>query len=125
MNCKDCPKGRTERVLGNGITEPPYLLLIRCPYENEYYKYPDDECNHIEQLEEKEVNMTEKKANCSLKSAAGYCSICATPCSSVKDEICDAIQRGYNYGFTEGMIKGYRKSIPNEVYDFGYVRNVC
>lgn len=36
-------------VVGNGITEPPYLQLIRCPFEAEYYKYPDDECCHQEE----------------------------------------------------------------------------
>lgn len=30
MLCSECLKGKKERVLGNGITEPPYLLLIRC-----------------------------------------------------------------------------------------------
>lgn len=47
--CSDCPHGKPEIVCGNGITEPPYLRLIRCPFETEYYKYPDDECNHKEE----------------------------------------------------------------------------
>lgn len=42
--CEDCLYGQLERVVGNGITEPPYVWLIRCPY-NDYYKYPDDYCN--------------------------------------------------------------------------------
>lgn len=46
MNCENCNIGNKETVLGNGITEPPYISLIRCPFEKEYYKYPDDECNH-------------------------------------------------------------------------------
>jgi hypothetical protein len=48
MICEECTLGKTERVVGNGITEPPYLFLIRCPFETEYYKYPDDECCHEE-----------------------------------------------------------------------------
>lgn len=44
--CCSCSLGREERIVGNGITEPPYLWLIRCPFDNEYYKYPDDECTH-------------------------------------------------------------------------------
>ena len=50
MTCEECKIGIKERVLGNGITEPPYLILVRCPYENEYYKYLDDECCHEEEL---------------------------------------------------------------------------
>lgn len=46
--CGNCPLGKTETKVGNGITEPPYLSLVRCPFETEYYKYPDDECNHEE-----------------------------------------------------------------------------
>lgn len=46
MICGECPKGKTERVVGDGITEPPYVWLVRCPFETEYYKYPDDECCH-------------------------------------------------------------------------------
>lgn len=51
--CGSCPHGKQERVVGNGITEPPYLQLIRCPFEHEYYKHPDDICSH--QNERKEV----------------------------------------------------------------------
>lgn len=47
--CANCPLGNPKTVCGNGITEPPYLQLIRCPFENEYYKYPDDECCHREE----------------------------------------------------------------------------
>lgn len=46
MTCEECPKGKHVRILGNGITEPPYILLVRCPYDDEYYKYPDDACCH-------------------------------------------------------------------------------
>lgn len=49
MCCEACSLGHEERVLGNGITEPPYLLLIRCPFDDEFYKYPDDECSHEEE----------------------------------------------------------------------------
>lgn len=53
MNCEKCSFGKAEIVVGNGITEPPYLKLVRCPFEKEYYKYPDDKCNH-----EKEITAT-------------------------------------------------------------------
>lgn len=43
---QNCNIGNKETVLGNGVTEPPYLNLVRCPFEKEYYKYLDDECNH-------------------------------------------------------------------------------
>lgn len=43
--CENCGHGTKERVLGNGITEPPYLFMIRCPFDKEYYKYMDDCCD--------------------------------------------------------------------------------
>lgn len=49
MKCEDCSLGKAERVVGNGITEPPYLFLVRCPYEQEYYKHPDEDCTHAEE----------------------------------------------------------------------------
>lgn len=52
LTCGSCPLGHEECVSGNGITEPPYLFLICCPYEQEYYKYPDDECTHEKEYEE-------------------------------------------------------------------------
>lgn len=51
MCCCSCHLGHEQRVVGNGITEPPYLWLIRCPFEAEYYKYPDDECTHESEYE--------------------------------------------------------------------------
>lgn len=42
--CKTCTYGKKEFVPGNGITEPPYLLLIRCQYDNEYYKSTEEHC---------------------------------------------------------------------------------
>lgn len=51
--CDECPLGKKETIVGNGITEPPYLQLIRCPFETEYYKYPDDECSHRDEAKEK------------------------------------------------------------------------
>lgn len=43
--CEECTLGKTERVVGNGITEPPYVWLIRCPFDTKFYHYPDDACN--------------------------------------------------------------------------------
>ncbi len=44
-HCENCENGVSEIICGNGITEPPYLKMIRCIYETEYYKYPDDFCS--------------------------------------------------------------------------------
>ena len=44
-HCGDCPHGKTVTIVGNGITEPPYLTLVRCPYDDRYYRYPDDVCD--------------------------------------------------------------------------------
>ncbi len=44
MYCRECPVGHKERIVGDGI----YLFLIRCPYDNEYYKHPSDACSHQE-----------------------------------------------------------------------------
>ena len=56
--CGDCSLGKTERVVGNGITEPPYLHLVRCPFEDEYYLYPNNECKHNQQRLEKKNHGT-------------------------------------------------------------------
>lgn len=42
--CETCKRGTKELVLGNGVTEPPYLSLIRCPFDKRYYKARDDYC---------------------------------------------------------------------------------
>ena len=46
MYCEDCPLAKKETVCGNGITEPPYFTMCRCPYDKEYYHYGDDECKY-------------------------------------------------------------------------------
>ena len=48
MYCEDCHLAKKEKVCGNGITEPPYLSMYRCPYDKEYYHYGDDECKYNE-----------------------------------------------------------------------------
>lgn len=45
MQCSNCQHGKTEIVVGNGITEPPYLKMVRCPFDNKYYKHLDQECD--------------------------------------------------------------------------------
>lgn len=45
MYCKVCPIGHKERIVGDEI----YLSLIRCPYDNKYYKHPNDVCSHQEE----------------------------------------------------------------------------
>lgn len=52
MTCYDCPKGKSVRIVGNGITEPPYISLIRCPYDDKHYKYPDDVCCYMRDVSE-------------------------------------------------------------------------
>lgn len=46
MICGECPYGKIERILGNGITEPPYIRLVRCPYDSKFYKDFYAECSH-------------------------------------------------------------------------------
>ena len=55
--CGECPIGKIETIVGNGITEPPYLSLVRCPFDNKFYKYRDDECNHQEELKKDITNI--------------------------------------------------------------------
>jgi hypothetical protein len=50
MLCKDCPRGKTERIPGNGISEPPYIQVVRCPFDNKFYHNPGADCNSQEQL---------------------------------------------------------------------------
>lgn len=51
MICHECPLGQEERRVGNGMSESPYIFLVRCPFDNEYYKNWDDECDHdVERL---------------------------------------------------------------------------
>ncbi len=50
MTCKECSRGIKQRIPGNGITEPPYIEVVRCPFDNKYFHYPDAECNFTEQL---------------------------------------------------------------------------
>jgi len=52
MLCEDCKLGKEERVVGDGIYEPPYIWLIRCPFEKEVYLYPDDECKYPNLIKE-------------------------------------------------------------------------
>lgn len=50
MLCKDCGRGVKKTIPGNGISEPPYVSAIRCPFDDKYYHDPDAECNFKEQL---------------------------------------------------------------------------
>lgn len=54
MICRECEYGITVKIVGNGITEPPYLSLIRCPYDSEYYKNPNDVCCFAKKINESE-----------------------------------------------------------------------
>lgn len=38
MICGECDKGEIRTVVGNGITEPPYVTVVKCPHDDEYYK---------------------------------------------------------------------------------------
>lgn len=46
MICGKCKLGTIRRIVGNGITEPPYVRMVQCPFDDEDYKYLDAECNH-------------------------------------------------------------------------------
>lgn len=50
--CEKCLLAKIEKVPGNGITEPPYLTLARCPFDKEYYHALDDECAFPEKCEQ-------------------------------------------------------------------------
>lgn len=51
LTCGTCDIGTPVQILGNGITEPPYMTVIRCPYDTQYYRYLGDECNHREEAQ--------------------------------------------------------------------------
>ena len=50
MNCKECSHGKKQTIPGNGISEPPYIAVVRCPFDNKFYHDPDADCNFAEQL---------------------------------------------------------------------------
>ena len=50
MNCKECSRGKKQTIPGNGISEPPYIAVVRCPFDNKFYHNPDADCNFTEQL---------------------------------------------------------------------------
>jgi len=52
MTCEECSKGVIKTILGNGITEPPYITVIKCPFDNHFYKNLDYECCHQRELKE-------------------------------------------------------------------------
>lgn len=47
MLCCDCGLGEAERAIG-GTGEPAYIWLIHCPFDKEYYKSPETECEFEE-----------------------------------------------------------------------------
>lgn len=51
MMCLECERGEKKTVPGNGLTEPPYIEVIRCPFDNKYYHSPFYECTFTEQLQ--------------------------------------------------------------------------
>lgn len=61
MTCQECECGITVKIVGNGITEPPYLSLIRCPYDSEYYKNPNDVCTRNLEIDENRKIKTQQK----------------------------------------------------------------
>lgn len=63
MICHDCRLGQEKRVVGDGITEPPYIFLVHCPFDNKYFKNWDDECCHEDERKRKEGEMNE---NCGI-----------------------------------------------------------
>lgn len=54
MICENCPLGESKTIPGNGITEPPYITVVRCPFDDVYYKRWSDDCCHEEERAEKE-----------------------------------------------------------------------
>lgn len=49
--CSECQLGRKVSMVGNGITQPPYLTLIQCPFEKIYYMDKYSECTHVTEKE--------------------------------------------------------------------------
>lgn len=49
--CSQCNLGKEKLIVGNGITEPPYLTLIQCPFEKIYYVDKYSECTHVMERE--------------------------------------------------------------------------
>ena len=43
--CSNCKYGETKFLCGNGITAPPYFSVIKCKFDNEYYKKINDTCD--------------------------------------------------------------------------------
>lgn len=54
MVCENCKLGKSRTIIGNGITEPPYIDVIKCKFDDEYYKYPDTKCE-FEELRKEQV----------------------------------------------------------------------
>ena len=54
MLCENCKIGEQKTIPGNGITEPPYIAVVRCPFDDKYYKLWSDECCHEKEREEEE-----------------------------------------------------------------------
>lgn len=50
MICKECSRGKKQTIPGNGISEPPYIDVVRCPFDNKYFHNPDTDCTFVEQL---------------------------------------------------------------------------
>lgn len=65
MICKECPLGKQILKVGNGITEQPYLTVVECPFDDEYYKDLNDDCDceskRKKKLESNEKIQTEKR----------------------------------------------------------------
>ncbi|MBQ7818400.1 MAG: hypothetical protein IJ341_01755 [Bacteroidales bacterium] len=62
--CGDCPLGTVSTIPGNGIGEPPYISVVRCPYDKEYYHHFDDECMYPKKLQEIQKSATPECPYC-------------------------------------------------------------
>lgn len=45
VRCKDCMHSEKRKIIGNGITEPPYKTVWRCEI-SELGMKPDDYCSY-------------------------------------------------------------------------------
>ena len=51
LTCQNCELGKEKVIVGNGISEPPYVHVIKCPFDDEFYKNFEEACNKKDERE--------------------------------------------------------------------------
>lgn len=52
FSCQNCKFGITKVIVGNGLTEPPYIEGILCEKFDLFLMSEDDFCTYFEEVEE-------------------------------------------------------------------------